>query len=90
MARPTATSPLTDEEHIARAMLLGLRYHHGNGEPFYYELGTDGLPTFALYDAETLKPLVDLHPDSTKGPRGRGIRAERMIWDKDGIGDKLL
>lgn len=81
---------LTDEEHEARAMLMGMRYHHGNGEPFYYGMGEDGLPTFELLDADTLEPLVDVSPQATVGERGRPFRAERMIWDEDGLGDEIL
>lgn len=32
---------LTDEEHQARAMLLGMSYHHGRGDPVYFEIGAD-------------------------------------------------
>ena len=53
---------LTDEEHEARAMLLGMCYHHGNGEPFYYKqngglVGT--VDVMSMMDANTLEPLAD-------------------------------
>lgn len=49
---------LTDEEHHARAMLLGMRYHHGNGEPFYFNEGA--LDVRLFLDANTLKPILSL------------------------------
>lgn len=49
---------LSEEEHIARAMLLGMRYHGGNGEPFYYALDAGGnVDTMSMVDANTLEPL---------------------------------
>lgn len=51
---------LTREEHITRAMLLGMYYHEGNGEPFYYKKDSDGVPDVASFiDAETLERMVD-------------------------------
>ena len=46
---------LTEEEHIARAMLLGLCYHHGNGHPFYWDEKNFDPATWV--DANTLEPL---------------------------------
>ncbi|QIG66873.1 hypothetical protein EVB41_043 [Rhizobium phage RHph_TM3_14A] len=55
-------TPMTEEEHIARAMLLGMRYHHGNGDPFYYKSDADGtIDPSSMVDAETLKPFVDIY-----------------------------
>lgn len=53
-------SNLTDEEHQARAMLMGLRYHDGNGtDPFYYKMGANGEPDVASFiDADTLEPIL--------------------------------
>lgn len=56
---------MTEEEHIARAMLLGMSYHHGNGEPFYYTAGEDGKPV-RMIDADTLKPIPN-HKDDGVG-----------------------
>lgn len=41
-------------------MLLGLRYHHGNGDPFYYKPDPDdGMPIFtSIIDARTMEPVV--------------------------------
>lgn len=51
---------LTDEEHEARAMLLGMRYHHGNGEPFYYAVDADGgIEVTTMIDANTLEPFIN-------------------------------
>jgi hypothetical protein len=51
---------LTHEEHKARAMLLGMVYHHGNGgDPFYYKVSEDGIPiTESLMDANTLEYYI--------------------------------
>lgn len=58
------TTPLTEEEHKARAMLLGMSYHHGNGEPFYYIPDPDGSPNPAsITDADTLEPVVQHRRD---------------------------
>jgi hypothetical protein len=57
---------LTDDEHHARAMLLGMRYHHGNGEPFYY-FGDDGVPDVNTFiDANTMEPMIDENTSLTK------------------------
>lgn len=54
---------MTENEHIARAMLLGMHYHHGNGDPLYYRVDEDGIPEPASFlDANTLKPLMDYNP----------------------------
>lgn len=51
---------LTDEEHVARAMVMGLHYHHGNGEPFYYEADEFGIPLVnTMLDANTLEPFAN-------------------------------
>lgn len=54
------TSELTREEHIARAMLLGMSYHDGNGhDPFYYKISPDGnINLHEFLDANTLEPLI--------------------------------
>lgn len=53
------TEKLTHEEHHARAMLMGMRYHHGNGAPFYYAHGTDGaMDIMSMIDANTLEPII--------------------------------
>ena len=50
---------LSHEEHEARAMLMGLRYHHGNGDPFYYKPDENGMPEWtSLVDANTLEPMI--------------------------------
>lgn len=51
---------LTREEHVARAMLMGMSYHDGNGNaPFYYGHDEHGLPDRTTFvDAVTLEPLV--------------------------------
>ena len=52
-------SALTHEEHETRAMLMGLRYHHGNGDPFYYKPDDGGMPhVLSMIDANTLEPMV--------------------------------
>ena len=58
------TETLSPEEHEARAMLLGLRYHHGNGDPFYYKPEPDtGLPIVStIVEANT---LVRVHDGNT-------------------------
>lgn len=62
------TDKLTDEEHIARAMLMGMRYHHGNGEPFYYKMAEDGTPSIeSMIEADTLEPIAPLAPEFNKG-----------------------
>lgn len=74
--------PLTHEEHEARAMLLGMRYHHGNGEPVYYFV-LDGMPDVTTFiDANTLEPLLVTHKQgphdeiiSTMKPAGRRVHA---------------
>lgn len=48
---------LTHEEHQARAMLLGMRYHHGNGDPFYYKMDGTVVDIDSFIDANTLTPL---------------------------------
>lgn len=55
---------MTDEEHHARAMLLGMCYHDGNGnDPFYYKKGEEtNLDGFL--NANTLEPLIQ-HTDET-------------------------
>ena len=54
---------LTDEEHQARAALMGLLYCDGNGAPFYYELGSDGIPIVGtMRDAYTLEIMIDDTP----------------------------
>lgn len=54
---------LTEEEHKARAMLMGMRYHDGNGEPFYYKEHADGTPAVESFinagDLSPVKPLFD-------------------------------
>jgi hypothetical protein len=56
------TTKLSEEEHIARAMLLGMRYHHGNGEPFYYKMdATLTIQVSSIIDANTLEPFIQ-HP----------------------------
>jgi len=40
---------MTEEELHAKAMLLGFRYHHGNGDPFFYD--NDG----TYYNIDTLE-----------------------------------
>lgn len=58
---------LNEDEHIARAMLLGMHYHAGNGEPFYYKKDHDGIPDVTSFlDADTLEPMID-HSRSTVG-----------------------
>lgn len=84
------TEKLTEEEHIARAMLMGMRYHHGNGEPFYFTYGDDGVPdVLSFVDADTLKPLA------TKGVHDEIIlstlktkRQHNAIWRDWGKGIK--
>lgn len=80
---------MTDEEHEARAMLLGLRYHHGNGSPFYYQFADDGTPdTMSLIDANTLEPLAERVPGSRYGgivvKNGKGKMAHAIMWDDFG------
>lgn len=52
---------LTEEEHIARAMLLGMRYHAGNGEPFYYEQDEQWGTITKMIDANTLEPMENVN-----------------------------
>lgn len=65
-------------------MLLGLEYHHGNGEPFYFKR-EDGVPIILSFiDAYTLKPLV--RPDETPSRDWENIRQRRKgivdVWLK--------
>jgi hypothetical protein len=49
----------TTDEHICRAMLLGMKYHHGNGDHFYYVPDEDGSPkVISFTDPDTLEPFV--------------------------------
>lgn len=82
---------LTEEEHIARAMLMGLLYHHGNGDPFYYEPDELGIPRpSSMLDANTLerwsspteKPIHNFVMDDTINAAIRGKR-RRLIKEKD-------
>lgn len=51
-------NPLTDDEHHARAMLMGMCYHHGNGDPIYYKVDENGQEYVdSFIDANTLEPL---------------------------------
>jgi hypothetical protein len=79
---------LTEEEHEARAMLLGMRYHHGNGAPVYYKMGADGIPdTMSFIDAETLEPLVERMPSGRISiNHGKGKEAHNAIWYAFGAG----
>lgn len=78
---------LTHEEHETRAMLLGMIYHHGNGDPFYWKRGEDGIPiTESMIDANTLEPLMLRKP--TNGPflagfkaTPKGSKVHHMMWD---------
>lgn len=72
-------TPLTEEEHIARAMLLGMRYHEGNGDPFYYAVNDVGdVIISSMTDANTLEPvgdpirtIDDIRRDITRKPRNK-------------------
>jgi len=74
---------LSEDEHIARAMLLGMRYHGGNGEPFYYKTDHDGTPDPASFiDAHSLEPMVQHHHDQMHidwAGIGRRNRAKREL-----------
>ena len=74
---------MTHEEHETRAMLMGLRYHHGNGDPFYYKPDEHGHPyVTTMVDANTLKPMVvkDVEDGMTWAmPAGR--RAHKAFID---------
>ena len=76
---------MTDDEHHARAALMGMKYHNDNGGdcPFYYELGTDGIPMASSFiDADTLEPFfvsgptvhdeISYHATMPKVKRGMG------------------
>ncbi len=73
---------LSEDEHIARAMLLGMHYHGGNGSPFYYAKNADGTPNFASFvDANTLQPMINYETSPTidwKGI-GRKMRAKQEL-----------
>lgn len=79
---------LTHEEHETRAMLLGMIYHHGNGDPFYWKRGEDGIPiTESMIDANTLEPLM-LREPTNQSPLGyrfkataKGSKCHNMMWD---------
>jgi len=74
-------SEFTDEEHEARALMLGMYYHKGNGMPFYYKVGTDGIPmATSIIDADTLADMMD--PWMDKGDFW--ARANKMMWDDFG------
>lgn len=79
---------LTHEEHHARAMLMGMRYHHGNGFPFYYKMERDGPAVDSMLDANTLEPIID--PDN-KDDRHVGRYIGELITEtlvrKMGTGD---
>jgi len=50
---------MTRDEHITRAMLLGMQFHHNNGDaPFYYKVDEGGnfIPGSAI-DAVTLQGI---------------------------------
>lgn len=67
---------LSDKEHHARAMLMGLRYHHGNGDPFYYSIGGDGvIDVSSMIDANTFEPLWE----GNKTPTNKVIRSSLEI-----------
>jgi hypothetical protein len=83
---------VTEEEHIARAMLLGMCYHHGNGDPFYFKLGADGIPeVMSMLDANTLEPLAEHMPDNglTRVFHGKGMAAHKALFGDFGSGNKL-
>jgi hypothetical protein len=77
-----APSSLTREEHIARAMLMGMRYHDGNGhDPFYYIVDASGnIDVSNFVDAITLEPLIQ-HSDEHFDFEGlsRNYQARRKI-----------
>jgi hypothetical protein len=57
---------MTDDEHHARAALMGMKYHNDNGGdcPFYYKLGADGIPDWLTFiDPVTLEPLIMVEQD---------------------------
>ncbi len=73
---------LTDEEHTARAMLMGMVYHHGNGDPVYYKV-TSGLPELSSFiDANTLEPLVQQEGEQPRWMLPAGRRAYNAITDE--------
>jgi hypothetical protein len=81
---------LTEEEHHARAMLMGMCYHHGNGAPVYFRVGDDGIPeTLSFIDAETLEPLAARMNGQTHMLGPRGITAHNAIWNDWGRGEKF-
>lgn len=76
---------LTEEEHIARAMLMGLLYHHGNGDPFYYEPDHNGQPYISsMLDANTLEPMVIKEEGHVSWLSPKGRRGHRA-WQVDNL-----
>lgn len=72
---------LTDEEHEARAMLLGMRYHHGNGEPFYYEVDETGVPRVETFvNAYTFEPITPLFDGLNKRRAIKSDQGNRWRW----------
>lgn len=43
---------VTPDEHEVRAILLGMEYHHGNGDPFYYNKERD-----EFFDPNTMEVM---------------------------------
>lgn len=79
---------LTDEEHRARAALMGMLYCEGNGAPFYYVLGGDGIPEVGtMRDANTLEVMIDETPSDVdpflRKPKLRYRGSPGLILDFD-------
>lgn len=73
-------------------MLMGMIYHHNNGDdPFYFKLGSDGIPdTCSMVDAVTLEPLASRMTDNGKirVHHGLGMKAHTSLWNDWGKGER--
>lgn len=81
---------LSHEEHQARAMLMGMRYHHGNGDPFYYKGGESlaDIDVSSMIDANTLESMVVHDPESdNRWLSNDGARAH-LAWVKDNLDER--
>lgn len=58
---------MTEDEHKARAMLLGMEYHHGNGMPIYFIRDDMGIPDVTSFvHADTMEPFFDKGTGATQ------------------------
>jgi hypothetical protein len=76
---------MTEEEHQARAAIMGMRYHNGNGFPFYYVVGDDGVPDWLSFiDVDTLEPIITKEANEDLG--SARYKADKKVQDAMGMG----